>query len=202
MSQNSDNLRRELEKRLKAFIQHTLSDIRVELGDEFDRNFEREAFFSEKWARRKYNDDESRGLLVGTGALRQSIRNEVSRTDNSVVFTSSVPYASIHNEGGTITVTRKMKGYFWLRYWSIVGKSKSDGGTMFAGKYQRNKKGEKRANRQNRELTAEAEFCRAMALKKVGSKIVIPKRQFIGLHPEVERLIQEIVNKNINDIQQ
>lgn len=187
----------ELEQKLKRFIKLTLKDISVKLGDEFDRNFEREAFFNEKWARRKFNDDESRGLLAGEGTLRRTIKKEASVTDHSVIFTSSVPYAVIHNEGGTITVTRKMKKYFWYRYLLIMGSKRSrPDKPKFTEKLQRKKSGELRDNQKNRELTEEAKFCKIMALKKVGSKIVIPKRQFIGMHPEVERIIREIADAN------
>lgn len=196
MPQNS-SMTGELEQKLKRFIKLTLKDISVKLGDEFDRNFEREAFFNEKWARRKFNDDESRGLLAGEGTLRRTIKDEASVTDHSVVFTSSVPYAVIHNEGGTITVTRKMKKYFWYRYLLIMGSKRSrPDKPKFTEKLQRKKSGELRDNQKNRELTEEAKFCKIMALKKVGSKIVIPKRQFIGMHPEVERIIREIADAN------
>ena len=164
------NVTGELEQKVKRFIRLTLKDISVELKDEFDRNFEREAFFNERWARRKYNDDETRGLLTRTGTLRRSLKAET--TEQSVIFSSSVPYAAIHNEGGTITVTRKMKGYFWYMYRLLTDNYK-------------------------RKPTTEAEFCKRMALKQVGSKIVIPKRQFIGMHPEVERIIREITDANL-----
>ncbi len=197
MTQNS-NITKELEQKVKRFIRLTLKDISVELGDEFDRNFEREAFFNEKWARRKFNDDESRGLLAGKGTLRQTIRDEAYVTDHdSVIFSSSAPYSAIHNEGGTITVTRKMKKYFWYRYLLIMGSKRSrPDKPKFTEKLQRKKSGELRDNQRNRELTEEARFCKIMALKKVGSKIIIPKRQFIGMHPEVERIIREIVDAN------
>ena len=106
MPQNSDTAK-ELERKVERFISLTLKDIGTKISGEFDRNFEREAFFNEHWARRKCNDDESRGLLTRTGTLRRSIKTET--TGHSVVFSSDLPYAAIHNEGGAITVTRKMK---------------------------------------------------------------------------------------------
>lgn len=181
-----------LQKRIGLLVRNTLKDIKVEAADEFDRNFEREAFFTEKWARRKHNDDQSRGLLVRTGNLRRSITAEVTDRD-SVVFSSALPYARIHNEGGTITVTRKMKAYFWWRYHTLTGGTAADG---FSNRLQRKRDGTPRNNRKNRALTAEAEFCRAMALKKAGSKITIPKRQFIGNHPDLEKLLKEIFYEN------
>lgn len=82
-------------QKLKADI---LNDMRVELSDEFDRNFERKAFFSTKWKPRAR--DYPRGsLLIVTGAMRRSTQGEVS--GDGVRFTSSQPYTSLHNEGGT-----------------------------------------------------------------------------------------------------
>ena len=181
-----------LRRRIDRFIDRTLRDVRVELLEEFDRNFEREAFFNERWVRRKHHDDRSRGLLVRTGTLRRSLRAEV--TDRrSVRFFTDVPYAHIHNEGGTITVTRRMKNYFWVQYMTIVG---SKHGT-FAPKLRRKKDGTLRNDKRNRKLSSEAAFYKAMALKPVGSKIVIPKRQFIGRHAEVERILKEIAENNL-----
>lgn len=181
-----------LRRRIDRFIDRTLRDVRVELLEEFDRNFEREAFFNERWVRRKHHDDRSRGLLVRTGTLRRSLRAEV--TDRrSVRFFTDVPYAHIHNEGGTITVTRRMKNYFWVQYMTIVG---SKDGT-FAPKLRRKKDGTLRNDKRNRKLSSEAAFYKAMALKPVGSKIVIPKRQFIGRHAEVERILKEIAENNL-----
>ena len=42
-----------MNKDVKVIIGHILNDLRVELGDEFNQNFERQAFFSEAWARRR-----------------------------------------------------------------------------------------------------------------------------------------------------
>jgi len=77
-----------------------LSDMRAELKEEFDRNFERKAFFSDKWKKRA-NPNAKGSLLLVTGTLRRSIKAEVR--GNGVRFSSAVPYASIHNEGGTGT---------------------------------------------------------------------------------------------------
>lgn len=83
--------------KLKADI---LNDMRVELSDEFDKNFDRKAFFTKKWKRRA-NPDAKGSLLMVTGTMRRSIKSEVR--GNGVRFTSSVSYAAIHNEGGSGT---------------------------------------------------------------------------------------------------
>ena len=54
MAEKSNQVTRDLQRRVNQLIKETLKDIRTEALDEFDRNFEREAFFNEKWARRKY----------------------------------------------------------------------------------------------------------------------------------------------------
>ncbi len=96
--------------KLKADI---LDDMRVELSDEFDRNFERKGFFSDKWKPRAH--DYARGsLLMVSGAMRRSAQGQVS--GDGVRFSSSLPYTTLHNEGGKITVTAKMKRYFWAQF--------------------------------------------------------------------------------------
>lgn len=75
-----------------------LDDMRVELSDEFDKNFDRKAFFTKKWKRRA-NPNAKGSLLIVTGTMRRNIKAEVR--GNGVRFTSSVPYTAIHNEGGT-----------------------------------------------------------------------------------------------------
>ncbi len=98
--------------KLKADI---LDDMRVDLSEEFDRNFERKGFFSDKWKPRAH--DYSRGsLLMVSSALRRSVKGGAETLENGVRFSSAVPYASIHNEGGKITVTAKMKRYFWAQF--------------------------------------------------------------------------------------
>lgn len=189
------NVIKELEKAVKQYLEDTINDVLVEAAEMFDKNFQRQAFFNEKWARRKFNDDDTRNILTGTGALRKSIISKVE--GNKIIFETTLPYASIHNEGGTITVTKGMKQHFWKMYLQVVGSSKQqEGKKPFNGGLQRTKKGKLRNNRKNRTLTAAAEFYRAMALKPIGSKIVIPKRQFIGNHPELEAAISEIAQSN------
>lgn len=190
---------KELEKMVKDYVETTIKDVRVEATEMFDKNFQREAFFNEKWARRKFNNDDTRNILTGTGALRKSILSKVE--GNKIIFETTLPYASIHNEGGTITVTVGMKKHFWKMYLQIVGSKKPKNGQQpFSEAFQRTKKGTLRKNKKNRTLNAAAQFYKAMALKPVGSKIVIPKRQFIGNHPELEAAIQEIANKNAIEI--
>ena len=145
---------------LGKLVKRMLSDIRVELGDEFDQNFERQGFFSEKWKRRKSPIRGDGHILVASGDLRKSIR---SRSDeSSITFYSDLPYAGIHNEGGEIKVTARMKRFFWHKYYET-----------------------------------KVEFWKAMALMKEGKTIKIPRRQFLGMAPEVETEVRKIIEDNL-----
>lgn len=79
-----------------------ISDMRVELAEEFDKNFTRKAFFTNKWKKRR-NPNALGSLLVVTGSLRRSI--QAKETPDGVLFTSNQPYATLHNEGGKGSVT-------------------------------------------------------------------------------------------------
>lgn len=166
-------------------IKKILRDIQVELTDEFDRNFEREAFFLEAWERRRSPVRANGHLLVDSGTLRRSIRSEIK--ESSIVFKSDLPYAAIHNEGGEIKVTQRMKKFFWYKYYSTTGT------------FGRRKDGSLRRDKRNNRLTTEAEFWKCMALMKVGASIKIPRRQFLGKSPEVEQAVREIIEENITE---
>lgn len=86
-------------------IKHILKDIKVELKDEFDKNFERKAFFNEKWARRK-SDDGKGSLMMRSGNLRRSVK--IRNTATGLVVSSGVVYATIHNEGGEIILVSSL----------------------------------------------------------------------------------------------
>lgn len=177
-----DKLTPELNARLQLAIRRTLTDVRVEMTEEFDRNFTRHAFFTESWARKAH--DNGKPILMDTGNLRHSIGSQQTR--DSVVFFSTEKYALIHNNGGEIKVTARMKKYFWWRYMQVAGKMTR----TKAGTFSRSKK--------NQQLGADAEFFKCMALKRVGSKITIPRRQFIGMHPQIRQAVQEIIEHNFN----
>lgn len=150
-----------------------LKDIKIELDDEFDRNFERKAFFDRQWHPAIRNTIGS--LLNRTGALRKSLRSEIEGK-NSIKWESSLIYADAQNAGAKITVTQKMKNFFWYKFIMATGGDK-------------------------RNMNAEATFWKAMALKKVGSIIVIEKRQFIGDHPQVHTAIKNTADDWIaNDL--
>ncbi len=143
------------------FIKNILSDTKVKLSEEFDRNFERKAFFDKKWAQVSRRNNRG-SLMLRTGRLRKSITSTTNR--KGIRFYSNHPAAALHNAGGTITVTGRMKRYFWAMF-----KKTND------------------------------EFYKGMALKKQGSKIRIPQRQFIGHHQQTDRIIRKIIDYNFQE---
>lgn len=174
-----------METDLTRIIGQILRDIQVELTDEFDQNFEREGYFTQAWQRRKSPVRGDGHLLIATGALRRSIKSVV--TADSITFESTLPYAAIHNDGGEITVTAKMKRFFWAKYYEATGR------------FGRRKDGRRSRSRKNEQLSTIAEFWKMMALMKVGKKIRIPRRRFMGYGPEVEKTVREIVEDNLEE---
>lgn len=170
---------------VQIIIRRILQDLQVELKDEFDQNFERQAFFSEAWQRRKSPLRPGGTILVDTGQLRSSIMSRT--TDNSITFYTTLPYAEIHNDGGEIVVTEKMKRFFWHKYYAATGS------------FGRKKDGSLSRSKRTVQLSTEAEFWKFMALKKKGTAIKIPHRRFLGTSPEVEKTVREIIEENITE---
>ena len=109
------------------------------------------------------------------------------KTPDMVVLDTDLPYAAIHNDGGEIVVTGKMKRYFWYKYYEATGS------------FGRKKNGQRRNDKRTRQLSTEADFWRFMALKRAGTTIRIPRRRFLGTGPEVERIVREIIEDNLNE---
>lgn len=170
---------------VQIIIRRILQDLQVELKDEFDQNFERQAFFSEAWQRRKSPLRPGGTILVDSGQLRSSIMSRT--TDNSITFYTTLPYAEIHNDGGEIVVTEKMKRFFWHKYYAATGS------------FGRKKDGSLSRAKRTVQLSTEAEFWKFMALKKKGTTIKIPRRRFLGTSPEVEKTVRKIIEENITE---
>lgn len=162
--------------KLADVVKNIIKETAVDLTQQFDRNFERKAFFNQKWPESKHAN--SRGsMMLRSGDLRRSINNQVN--GGMISWKSSLPYASIHNEGGEIEVTAQMKKFFWAMYYkasNAAGKGKTA---------------------RNNKLNDEATKWKYMALMKVGSKMKIEQRQYIGWHPEVDAAINNIVAYNM-----
>jgi len=145
----------------------------------FDKSFETKSFDGRPWKARKHGNRGS--LLVDSGALRRSLNYTIN--GNTITWTSNLPYAKIHNDGGYIKITPKMRKFFWHMYYTCTKKIK------------RGKKGQ--VLKASLVHSKDAEFWKAMALlanRKQGKYIKIPRRRFIGNSNEVSRKIKQITD--------
>lgn len=161
--------------------------------DHLKDNFYKGGYNGKKWEepyRRKLAFSGARGqygtLLSRTNHLRDSIDSKPER--GKVLIFNDVQYAGVHNSGATITVTAKMKRFFWARHIEAMGGIK----ILKSGKRSRNKK--------SRAMSREAEFWRNMAVKKVGSKIQIPKRKFFGFDKTLQAKVDKLINNELKRV--
>lgn len=165
-------------------LKNIITDTKVKLHDEFDRNFERKGFFNDKWKQPKLFNNRG-SVMARTGKLRRGLKSKVNGT--TINFSNSMPYASIQNKGGKIVVTAKMKRFFWAMFYKSSGAIKKTKG------------GKTSKSQRNIRLTQEAQKWRALALMKVGKKMEIEQRQFLGEHPQIIRHIDAVVKFNVEE---
>lgn len=162
---------------------------------------ESQKFFKDSFVKGGFTDDAfqpwqkrksplgGKKVLIGkdnTMNLLQSIRT-LEESEKRVRTGTDLVYAETHNEGAEITVTAKMKKFWWAKYYE------------FAGKIKKTKGGKVSQSKANLLTNAKAEYCKAMALMKVGSKVKIPKRQFIGESRTLIKQFEEWFAKQIDE---
>ena len=113
-----------------------------------------------------------RGPLL-SGSNHLMMNTDYQPLPGRVIIRNNEVYAATHNDGEDITVTERMKRFFWAKH--IEDKERLG------------------AN------SPEAEFWKRMALKKPGSKITIPQRHFLGPGPEVDKLVNDLINKELQE---
>jgi phage gpG-like protein len=122
MALNNQNIHGadEMMQRIAAAKEYLKDDVKEVIGTEavkhFKSNFITESFDGDKWAPRKTKVSLPKKVLTGQGAgdhLGDSIDFKVS--GNAITIYTDKIYAEIHNEGGEIAVTPKMKGFFWAK---------------------------------------------------------------------------------------
>lgn len=189
---SAPRINREIKKAVEALTHLQRRTLPVKVGNEainmFKDNFTDGGFFGRSWEqpiRCKLSFNGARGqygpLLSGSSHLMRSFDKDTN-TPGKVIIKNPVEYAAIHNEGGTITVTAKMKRYFMARFIETKG---SMGLTKVRRRLSKNQR--------NQALSREARFYLAMAHKKEGSTIRMPKRQFMGNHPVLAKKINDII---------
>ncbi len=146
-------------------------------------NFSKERFIYKNWLdkrRQPWKTNKKRKRkgreLVKTGRLKRSIK-KLAEGNYYVYIGTDVPYAKIHNEGGTITETVSVKSHTRKR--SIKSR-------------QRNPK----TNRMRNVTTKTEQKVRAHK-RKMNTKI--PARQFLGSSVFLARKIERHMAKQINE---
>ncbi|TXI13493.1 MAG: hypothetical protein E6Q66_09895 [Pedobacter sp.] len=128
------------------------------------------------------NRGRGRGILNDMGNLVDSIKI-ISRNSNSVhvgIRASEIPYAEVHQQGGRIAITDKMRKFFWAKYYQYASSA-----------------GRARGKR-SVSTSREADFWKAMALKRKGSSINIPARPFMDVTPDLEKAILRAIQTEMN----
>ena len=168
---------------MQDFIKNIIEDVRVDLTDEFVKNLIDKGFFGKKWEDTKIPNRKG-SMMIRSGNLFRDIKKP-KVSEHQITWSSSLPYASLQNEGGEIIVTEKMKRFFWAMFY------KANGAVTPSGKGKRNER-----------LSQEAQTWKALALQKVGAKMKVKQRQFIGDHPQLRQNIERVVDRNMKELEQ
>lgn len=108
------------DKKFDALIEmqsKIMKDINYYLLEYFQSSFTTKSFNNKQWKRSKNNPN----TLIDSGTLKKSIKT-VQLTDDLIHIESDTPYSAIHNYGGTIRITDKMRKFFWAQFY----KTKND----------------------------------------------------------------------------
>lgn len=170
----------EIDKLLESYRQRKLKIIKQTAAmalAHFKKSFTNQGFTDvslKTWPERKGGPrNQGRAVLINRGVLKRGLRIKKTDYNGAIVgVDDAVKYAEIHNEGGEIPVTPKMRRFFWAMYYKTGGKNK------------RTRSGEM------------PQFWLSMALTK-SDTIKIPKRQYIGDSATLERKMISYVEQEL-----
>ena len=171
----------DLFNRLQCLTQRTFLQRMVNEAGVIAVNFSKDRFrfknwidkTAEKWQARKRPDRGS--LLLRTGRLKRSIR-KIASGDYYVVVGTDVPYAQLHNEGGTVNKVAQVKAHTR----KVVMRQRSVN---------------RRGNVTTRAIGSKIVNVRAHNRKM---NLTMPKRQFLGESELLMRRIEMHVNRELN----
>lgn len=167
--------------------------------DHYQDNFRKGGFVNnglKKWPQTKRQQSGTKSASAKYGPLLSKRKHLFSSVkyvpgDYRVKVANEVPYAAIHNEGGTVTahpvVTPKMRKMAWARVYAIAGVKKS----------------KKKKGKLPKELPAEARKWKALALTKkakLNIKATIPQRRFLGESAELAKKINDKIELEVAKI--
>lgn len=130
--------------------------------------------------------DAQRGPLIGP-APHLSRSTEARPSPGQVRIVNPVPYAGLHNEGGSITthptITPKMRRMAWAKMYKLLGVKKGD--------------------KMPKEVPEAARRWKALALTKKSKLTInakIPRRQFIGDSAELRKKVDTLILQTLERI--
>jgi len=168
--QNIDTFFREFLNNVESAQKEANIHVEVLLKNTTLENFRSESFFGEQWQPRKDRKN-TRKLLVKSGILYRSV--DILRSQPGlVVIGSQIPYAGIHNNGGTINRAARSETFVRNRY-RKGPKSKMFGGM---GAF-------RKGTSQGRGQTYRA------------YSVSMPRRRFIGPHPILLQKLRETLGE-------
>lgn len=166
--QNIQQFFAQFQQKVNAVQQRLPDIIGTEVVNSSLDNFRSESFFGEKWEERK-DKKNKRKLLIKTGTLQRSPRI-VSSMIGHVVVGSDIPYASVHNNGGTINRTARSETFVRNRFKNGTKKGLFKRGTT-AGQ--------------------------GMTFKAYSYSM--PVRKFLGSHPKIKSHLLKVIKEEFTN---
>lgn len=193
-----------LVERLKDEVEREVNDrlprkVGIIAVQHFKQNFRDSGFRDgglRPWKKSQRELAGGRGAAARYKTLTSARNHLMSSTEahprrGEVSIENPVPYAAIHNEGGTLvsnpTITPKMRKYAWAMVYKLSGRRR--GGAKGKGAAQ--------------PLSEEAQRWKALALTKktkLRIRAKMPKRQFIGESRELKEKVNKEITDSINKI--
>lgn len=99
-----------------------LKVLQIEAKKSIDLNFQAGGR-PNKWPKKTFDD--GRAVLTGkTGNLQIRTTAVINESEGKIIIGNNLPYGKIHNEGGKIIKTAKMRAFFWAMYYASGGGKK------------------------------------------------------------------------------
>lgn len=172
------DLRRRID-RLRSQLPQAMADAaRNFFVDSFKRQGWYEGRVLKKWKPRKKNTGRKRAILVKSGRLRRSIRIR-SATFRRITIAAEAPYAAAHNFGVDETVT--VRAHTRHTYTTMREKYAS-------------RTGKERAR------TKRVETGKSYTVRSHTRHMQLPQRQFMGSSQMLDRKLDRIVERAVDEI--
>ncbi len=140
------------------------------------------------WPKRKFETDRNRAnrqVLTKRGSLAASIHQKNNSRGKIEIYTEK-PYAKLMNDGGTVTITPKMRRFFWAMYFKELGRIRT------------NKQGAQ-SIKSGQKVNEIAKIWRNLAMHK-GNQLKFQKREFFYDSPVLADQIGKYLVQTISKL--